>query len=241
MKTRFVCSLHSHFDKYGKAAARCDLAGLETLLPSIPDYVRDVLQKTQAFVRSGKPEAYFSLRDCYQRSEVMRKTSSRARLANTIRAAQRRSEWDPGRHNTDAAALSLVYRPRNAERPEWPIMSNASWPKFSFTEVLKPPDGWRTDHAILSTYSADLLVIVTSLLALGGCDLDGDRTGSRVELVRAIEALRGRVRILAQEGRVPIPSKQLPILKLLDKFLSTIVTRRDRKLFPCESSAVAFS
>ena len=92
----FRPQLHSHFDDYGEAAAHCDLAGLEALLPSIPDYVRDVLQKTQAFVRSGKPEAYFSLRDCYQRSEVMRKTSSRARLANTVRSAQRRSEWDPG-------------------------------------------------------------------------------------------------------------------------------------------------
>ena len=66
-------------------------------------------------------------------------------------------------------------------------MSNASWPKFSFTEILKPPEGWATDHAILSTYSADLIVIVTSLLALRGYDLDGDRPSSRVELVRAIE------------------------------------------------------
>jgi hypothetical protein len=96
----FRLQLHSHFDEYGNAAAHCDLAGLEVLLPSIPDYVRDVLQKTQAFVRNGKPEAYFSLRVCYQRSEVVRKTSSRARLADTVRAAQRRAEWDR-KLNTD--------------------------------------------------------------------------------------------------------------------------------------------
>ena len=96
----FRMRLHSHFDKHGKAAADCNLAGLEALLPSIPDYVQDVLQKTQAFVQNGKPEAYFSLRDSYQRSEVMRKTSSRARLANTSRSAQRRAEWD-GKVNTD--------------------------------------------------------------------------------------------------------------------------------------------
>ena len=103
-------------------------------------------------------------------------------------------------------------------------MSKECWPKFSFTELLKPPDGWRTDHAILSTYSADLVVIVTSLLALSGCDLESRRTGSRVELVRAIEALRGRVRVLAQEGRVAIPGTPVPILKLLDKFLLTVIT-----------------
>lgn len=102
-------------------------------------------------------------------------------------------------------------------------MKNEGWSTFSFTEALSPPEGWRTDCAILSTYSADLVVIVMALLALTGCDLD-DRKGSRVELVKAIEALRGRVRILAQTGRVPIPRPPRPILKLLDKFLRTIDT-----------------
>ena len=61
-------------------------------------------------------------------------------------------------------------------------MSKEGWPKFSFTELLKPPDGWRTDHAILSTYSADLVVIVTSLLAMSGCDLESRRTTGQTVL-----------------------------------------------------------
>lgn len=101
-------------------------------------------------------------------------------------------------------------------------MKNEAWPAFSFTELLSPPEGWRTDCAILSTYSADLVVIVTALLALTGCDLDNRRTGSRVELVKAIEALRGRVCVLAQTGRVAIPNTFRPILKLLDKFVKTV-------------------
>jgi hypothetical protein len=101
-------------------------------------------------------------------------------------------------------------------------MKNEAWPTFSFTELLSPPEGWRTDCAILSTYSADLVVIVTALLALTGCDLDSRRTGSRVELVRAIEALRGKVCVLAQTGRVAIPNTFRPILKLLDKFVKTV-------------------
>jgi hypothetical protein len=72
----FRTQLHSHFDVYAGAASRCDLVGLE------------------------RPENFLSLRACYQHSEVMRKTSSRARLSDTIRSAQRRSEWEPGRHNT---------------------------------------------------------------------------------------------------------------------------------------------
>jgi hypothetical protein len=118
-------------------------------------------------------------------------------------------------------------------------MSKEGWPKFSFAELLKPPDGWRTDHAILSTYSADLVVIVTSLLALSGCDLE-ERTPSRVELVKAIEALRGRVRVLAQEGRVPIPGAGVPILRLLDRFLLTVVTDERESSFHPKAAILRF-
>lgn len=101
-------------------------------------------------------------------------------------------------------------------------MKSEAWSTFSFTEMLSPPEGWQTDCAILSTYSADLVVIVTTLLALTGCDLDNRRTGNRVELVKAIEALRGKVCILAQAGRIAIPNSFRPILKLLDKFVRTV-------------------
>jgi hypothetical protein len=94
----FRAALHSHFDKYGVAASRCDLATLKVILPSIPSYVNDVLAQTQAYVRDGRPEAFLKLRGSYQHSEVTRKTG-RARLANTLKALQRRNEWDPGRHS----------------------------------------------------------------------------------------------------------------------------------------------
>jgi hypothetical protein len=97
----FQMQLRSHFDAYGEAAARCDLVGLTTFIPGIPGYVMEVLRNTQEYVREGKPEKFLQLRGCYQYSEVMRKTSSRARLPGTIRSVQRRAEWDPGRHNTD--------------------------------------------------------------------------------------------------------------------------------------------
>lgn len=101
-------------------------------------------------------------------------------------------------------------------------MKKEGWPTYSFAEALRPPDGWQTDCAILSTYSADLVVVVAALLALGGTDLDGQRKGSRVELVKALEALSGKVRILGQAGRVLVPNSGRPILKLLDRFIRTV-------------------
>jgi hypothetical protein len=115
----------------------------------------------------------------------------------------------------------MAHYPGDAFGFEHLVVKNAGWSTFSITDALKPPEGWRTDCAVLSTYSADLVVIVTSLLALAGYDLDG-RKGSSIELVKTIEALRGRVRILAQAGRIPTPKLSCPMLKLLDRFLKTI-------------------
>jgi hypothetical protein len=93
-----------------------------------------------------------------------------------------------------------------------------SWQAFSFAEVLRPPTGSRVEQSILTTYSADPIVLVTALLALSGADVDSQR-GSRLEVVRAIELLRSRVRILAQAGRILIPRTKTPIVKLLDRFV----------------------
>ncbi len=101
-------------------------------------------------------------------------------------------------------------------------MKDTSWVMNSFTEMLRPPLGWKVDHAILTTYSADLVVAATALLALTDCDLEYRRTGSRIELVRAIETLRGRVCILAQAGRLIVPHVPAGILPLFDEFIKPI-------------------
>ena len=96
----FRAELESHFAAYGEAASRCDLDTAEILLPDLPLHVRNVLRETRAYVREGKPDTFSRLHDCYKKAEVIRKSAGRARLLDTQRAAQRRVEWKPGRHNT---------------------------------------------------------------------------------------------------------------------------------------------
>ncbi len=96
----FRDQLHTPFEQFGEAAAHCDLNVAEELLSGLPRHVKTVLRETQAYVRGGKPEKFSSLHDCYQTAEVQRKNSRRARLLDTARAAQRRAEWNPQRHNT---------------------------------------------------------------------------------------------------------------------------------------------
>jgi hypothetical protein len=92
--------LDTYFVTYAEAAGRCNLDVLEAFLPELPLHVRNVLRETRAYVRNEKPENFVILRDSYQKAEVTRKTGRRARLLDTERSAQRRSEWDLDRHNT---------------------------------------------------------------------------------------------------------------------------------------------
>ena len=88
-------------------------------------------------------------------------------------------------------------------------------------EVLRAPPGWRTDRAILSTYSADPAVLVALLLALAGRDDDAG-SGSKVALARALNELKGRVVFLLQRGRIAAPRKAPRILALLDRFVQEV-------------------
>ena len=101
-------------------------------------------------------------------------------------------------------------------------MKNEAWQKFSFIDFLKPADRWRTKDAILSTYSFDLSVVVLALLALSGYEMDYGRKGSRVELVNALDSLRDRVCVIAQQAKGTIPNSRLYVLKLLDRFVKTM-------------------
>lgn len=83
---------------------------------------------------------------------------------------------------------------------------------------LRPPPGWRTDLAVLSTYSAHTSVLAAALLALAGQD-DESASGTRIGLVRALSELRGKVHFVLQSGRLTLPRKPAPIVALLDRFI----------------------
>ena len=100
-------------------------------------------------------------------------------------------------------------------------MSKKGWGGLPYLDGLRPEPGWRTDFAVLTTYSADLVAVVAALLALAGLD-DERGSGSKVDFANAIEALRDRTRILVQAGRITAPTKTPKILCILDGFVREV-------------------
>lgn len=95
---------------------------------------------------------------------------------------------------------------------------SAGFSHLSFLEALRPDPGWRTDCAVISTYSAQMPVLAALLLALAG-EADEAGSGSRVGLVRAMMNLRGKVHVLMQSGRLTRGRHDTSITALFDRFL----------------------
>src|SRR5207249_2459902 len=89
---------------------------------------------------------------------------------------------------------------------------------LSQLDHLRPPPGWRTDSAVLSTYSAHTSVIAAVLLALGGQD-DDTGSGTKIAFARALTELRGKVHFVLQSGRLTLPENPASIVSLLDRFI----------------------
>lgn len=105
-------------------------------------------------------------------------------------------------------------------------MSARRWSNVSYLDAIRPDPGWRTDYALLASYSADLVALSAALLAMAG--LDDDRgSGSKVDFANAVEQLAGRVRLVAQAGRLVASAKVPKILTILDRFVREV--RRDEK------------
>jgi len=95
------------------------------------------------------------------------------------------------------------------------------WPGLSILNVLRPPLGYITKYAIISTYSVDLVAVVAAMLALADQDND-DGSGSKVAFAQAFETQRSRFRVICQAGRIIMPNKTPEVLTLLDHFVREV-------------------
>lgn len=97
----------------------------------------------------------------------------------------------------------------------------SAWPQLEFLRSLVPPPDWKTDYALLASYSADPASLVAALLA---CDSGENEFGAGPphRLADAVEHLRGRFRLVLQAGRFA-PLRRAPKLSVvLDQFVREV-------------------
>lgn len=88
-----------------------------------------------------------------------------------------------------------------------------------FMEALQPPAGHRLDWAVGTTYSMDLLTLLSAPLAFAFSDCQ-DRDGRPVEnplvLLKAVRQYADRICLFCEAGRIHVPRNYLPFLASLE-------------------------
>jgi hypothetical protein len=92
--------------------------------------------------------------------------------------------------------------------------------RMLLTTALRPPDGHELDFAVGTTYSLDLLTMLTVPLSFAWFDRRGDDDVDETESVEVLGGLQKyatRVAIFCQGGRIMWPQKRYPQLAFLEE------------------------
>jgi len=85
--------------------------------------------------------------------------------------------------------------------------------------VVSPDPGWHVQEAYLATYSLDLRALGMMLMAMAGTWRQEGNDPKRMDAVKAIDSMRGKVHVVVNPTRIKALGKSPPeILHLLDQF-----------------------
>ena len=75
--------------------------------------------------------------------------------------------------------------------------------RISYAAELTPPDGYRLERAVATTYTLDLETIVAAAIPLGlSQELDGNELACPVGLLHAIRKISDRIVIFCEASQV---------------------------------------
>jgi len=100
-------------------------------------------------------------------------------------------------------------------------------------EILRPPHGYELDRAIATTFSLDLLAVLTAPLAFTLFDWEDEEGRTTTDPLAILESLRryaGRISIFCQAGRIAVP-KTHQLFSYLEDSIFQVTARRPGAVF----------
>lgn len=121
---------------------------------------------------------------------------------------------------------------------EWPIENGSVLEPQSrqlLLDSLHPPEGHRLDWAVCTTYSLDLLAILTAPVAFAFSDWqdrDGKPTMDPLALLKAVRQYADRICLFCQAGQIHVPRAYQPLLTNLEESIVEVKARRGGSFHP---------
>ena len=108
-------------------------------------------------------------------------------------------------------------------------MLNPNNDRLDYGQVLAPPDKYRLDFAIGTTYSLDLDALVGACIALGlSEETDSDLMKNPICLLEALRTTGDKVALFCEGGQIHTPNSVTPLYILLEKMVFQVNTAKRR-------------
>lgn len=110
-------------------------------------------------------------------------------------------------------------------------------------EALRPPPGYHLDRAIGTTFSLDLLALLTAPLAFTIFDWedeDGRPTADPLALLESLRRYADRVAVFCQAGQITVPANRQPLYGYLEDSVFEVTAPRKGGVFHPKVWAIRF-
>jgi len=101
-------------------------------------------------------------------------------------------------------------------------------------EALQPPPGYALDQAIGTSYSLDLLALLTAPLAFTFFDWDAATGPDGIDPLALLETMRryaGRITLFCQTGRIAVPRAHRLLFSYLEESVIEVASARENRSF----------
>lgn len=95
-------------------------------------------------------------------------------------------------------------------------------------DLLRPPEGYRFDRGIATTFTLDLLTLLIAPLSLALMEVSDADTAldNPLALLEGLRRHADRLTIFCQVGRIAVPRQDYPLFRLLEGMVVQVQTRR---------------
>ena len=113
-------------------------------------------------------------------------------------------------------------------------MLNPNNDRLDYGQILAPPDKYRLDFAVGTTYSLDLDALVGACIALGlSEETDSNLMKNPICLLKALRTTGDKVALFCEGGQIHSPKGVTPLYILLEKMVNQVNMARRREIeFP---------
>ena len=105
--------------------------------------------------------------------------------------------------------------------------------RHTYLQELRPPEGYRLDLAVATTFSLDLMSLLLAPVSMALTDyrVDKEALNDPIALLEAIQRVSQRYVVFCQQGRIGVPSSQTPLYAHLEPMVVEVRARHKEGVF----------